>query len=511
MYRIVSLCICCLSLLVFLVSGASAEKVLRVGIGKEPTTLNPLFMEGIFAESIAGNIFDTLVGSKDSMAEVEPLLAKRWKISDDGKTYTFFLRKGVLFHNGQELTSRDVKFTLDLTLDENTASPNRQFLQSIKKIETPDPYTVVFTLSTPHAPLLLALANPSVGILSASHVTKVGLDGLSHNPIGTGPFSFVEMVAGKHILLKKNPAYFIAEPNLDAVVFLPIVQQSRMARELEAGRIDLATEIFPQDVPRLVNQGFVAQSVPGLLLRYLGFSAQMMPFNDVRFRKAVYHAISFDSILPQVFNGLVKRAYSWIPEGLIGDDLEYMTAKALPFDVVKAKRLLAELKAEGIFHEGLSFNIYTSGEEFTAVAEDIRAQLEKIGINSNVVSLDWVAFFPLLKAGKCGMFIMGWGSVPDPHRWTYRPFVPDSSMNFSRYENDLVTRYLKAGARSSDPVERGALYRKAMRKALGEDYIHIPLVWVKTLTVASPRLIGFTPSPQKYVHLVTWGRNVDLH
>ena len=108
------------------------------------------------------------------------------------------------------------------------------------------------------------------------------------------------------------------------------------------------------------------------------------------------------------------------------------------------------------------------------------------------------------------MFVMGWGSVPDPDRWTYRLFTPGSTMNFSKYNNAKVTEALERGRTLSDPAQRAQAYQTAMRQALTEDYIHIPLVWLKTVTGSSARVKDFTPSPQKYIHLVTWKRNVDL-
>jgi peptide/nickel transport system substrate-binding protein len=117
---------------------------------------------------------------------------------------------------------------------------------------------------------------------------------------------------------------------------------------------------------------------------------------------------------------------------------------------------------------------------------------------------------PLLKKGTAGIYLMGWGSVPDPDRWTYKIFHPESVWNFSKYNNQSVTDALVKGRVTADVKARGKLYADAMRKALGEDYIHIPVVWKKTINVANKRVKDFQPSPQRYVHLVTEKRNVDV-
>ena len=498
-------------LLVSSFTTSAAEKVLKIGITQDPTNLNPILMQGVYAESLAGNMFDTLVSFKESAKQAEPLLAESWEISADGKTYTFHLRQGVKFHNGQPFTSEDVKYTFETTLDEKNASPNREFLTPIQAIETPDAHTVILKLAAPSASFMLALANPTLGILPAKALKEMGMEGFERQPIGTGAFKFVEMIPDDRITLAKNKDYFVAEPKLDKVVFRPIPKLEVMSAELQAGGIDIAFELLPQDTQRLADEGLAIQSVPGLTLRYIGFSTKTLPFSDLRFRKAVYHAVPFAQAIPGIFKGAGERAYSWIPVGVVGDDVDYMKSKALPFDMKKAQQLIAEMKADGTLKDGFEFDIYSPGDPARKqVATVLSTQLRSLGLKVNVQTPEWSSLFPMLKAGNCGMFVMGWGSVPDPDRWTYRLFTPGYTMNFSKYENAKVTEALELGRTLSDPAQRAQAYQTAMRQALTEDYIHIPLVWLKTVTGSSARVKDFTPSPQKYIHLVTWKRNVDL-
>jgi len=498
-------------LLISSFSTSAAEKVLKIGLTQDPTNLNPMMMQGVYAESLAGNIFDTLISFKEDAKTAQPLLAESWEISPDGKTYTFHLRHGVTFHNGQPFTSADVKYTFNVTLDEKNASPNREFLTPIQSIDTPDDYTVVLNLDAPSAPFLLALANPTLGILPAKALKEMGMEKFDRHPIGTGAFKFVDMVPDDHITLAKNKDYFVAEPNLDKVIFRPIPKLEVMSAELESGGIDLAFELLPQDTDRLAKEGLNIQSVAGLTLRYIGFSMKKLPFSDVRFREAVYHAVPFEQAIPGIFKGAGERAYSWIPVGVLGDDVDYMKAKALSFDMQKAKQLIDEMKADGTLKEGFEFDIYSPGDPARKqVATVLSTQLRSLGLKVNVQTPEWSSLFPMLKAGDADMFVMGWGSVPDPDRWTYRLFTPGSTMNFSKYDNPVVTAALEEGRTSSDPAVRAKAYETAMRQALTVDYIHIPLVWLKTVTGASAKVKGFTPSPQKYIHLVTWKRNVDI-
>ncbi|BCS95648.1 peptide-binding protein [Desulfoluna limicola] len=492
-------------------SAFAAEKVLKVGIAKEPAKLNPVLIPGIFGESLASNIFDTLISFKESASEPAPGLAESWTIAEDGKTYTFTLRKGVTFHNGMALTSADVKYTLEALLDKANASPSREFFTPVEKIDTPDAYTVVLHLKAPYGPLLFALGNPTCGILPAEVVKEVGMDAFDRKPIGTGPFKFVEWVPDERIVLVKNADYFLGTPKIDKVIFRPIPKPETMAAEIEAGGIDVAQRLLPQDVKRLSeDKNLQVLTVPGLSNDYLGFSYTKAPFSDVRFRKAVYAAIPFDAAINGIWRGVGERSYSWIPSGVFPEDTAHMKSRAIPFDRKEAKRLFDELKKEGILTEGFSFSIYTpQNPQRVKMATAVATELRKYGITAKVESLEWATLFPILKEGA-GMYIMGWGSVPDPDRWTYKIFHSGSTMNFSKYELPEIDQALEMGRSLSGADKRGEQYKIVMRKALGEDYIHIPLVFKSVTNVVSSKVKGYTPSAQDYLHLVSEKRNVSI-
>lgn len=494
------------------VTVAAAEKTLKIGIAKEPASLNPVLIHGVYGESVAGNIFDTLVSFKESAKEAAPLLAESWTISKDSKVYTFKLRQGVTFHNGDNFTARDVKFTLEAIMDEKNASPSAQFFKPVQSIETPDDFTVVITLTDPYAPFLLALGSHTTGIMPQKATMEMGMDKFDRAPIGTGPFKFSEWSPDDKIVLIKNSDYFIAVPNIDKVIFRPIPKPETMAAELLSGGLDVGSELLPQDVSRMQEEGLSVKSVPGLTSRYLGFNAQRKPFSDLRFRQAVYHAIPFDQAIPGIFRNDGDRAYSWIPVGVLGDDVDYMKKHTLPYNPDRAKALFAELRKDGILPENFEFTIYSPQDpQRKKIATVVSTQLRQYGMTVKVETPEWATLFPMLKAGQCDMYAMGWGSVPDPDRWTYKIFIPESNMNFSQYSDPLVTEALKKGRTISDPALRTKLYQTAMRKALVEDYIHIPIAFLKTTIVTSTKVQGLEPSPQRYIHLVTEQRNVDMN
>jgi peptide/nickel transport system substrate-binding protein len=491
--------------------GFAAEKVLKIGIAKEPAKLNPVLIPGIYGESVAGNIFDTLISFKESASDPAPALAEKWDISSDGKEYVFHLRKGVKFHNGQELKASDVKFTIEAIMDPANASPSKEFFSPVAKIEVPDDYTVKLILKDSYAPLMLALGNATSGIIPESVVKKDGMDKFDSHPIGTGPFKFVEWLPDDKIVLEKNKDYFLGEPNVDRVIFRPIPKPEVMAAEIESGGIDIAHQLLPQDVARLEkDERLQVMTIPGLGNSYIGFSYDQAPFSDIRFRKAIYHAVPFDAAINGIWRGEGVRAYSWIPVGVFPDDTEYMKSRALGYDKKKAQEYFDALKKEGLIKDGFEFSIYTSQKPARVkIATAVATELRNFGIKAKVEALEWGTLFPLLKKGT-GMYIMGWGSVPDPDRWTYKIFHSGSTMNFSKYNSPEIDLALEQGRVLVGSEKRGEQYKKVMRKTLAEDYIHIPLVFKSVTAIASKRVKGFKPSSQDYFHLVTEKRNVSL-
>lgn len=492
-------------------TGLAAEKILTIGIAKEPAKLNPVLIPGVFGEAIAGNIFDTLISFKENPSQPAPALATSWTISEDGTLYTFKLREGVNFHDGSAFTAEDVKYTIDAIKNPKNASPSKEFLDPVSEVVIVDDFTVQLKLKTPYAPLMLALGSANISILPSDLVTKEGMDEFDKHPVGTGPYAFVEWLPDERITLTKNKAYFLTEPALDKVVFRPIPKPEVMAAEIESGGIDIAHRLLPQDVKRLQGSDRVnVMTIPGLSNSYLGFSYRKAPFSDLRFRKAVYAAVPFGPAIKGIWSGIGDRAYTWIPSGVFPEDTDYMKSKAIAYDKKKAAALFDELRAEGVLEKDFEFSIYTAQNPFRVkMATAIATELRKYGMTVKVESLEWGTLFPILKADS-GCYIMGWGSVPDPDRWTYKIFHSGSSMNFSMYEKAEIDKALERGRTLVGNKARGAEYQKVMRTALTEDYIHIPLVFKSVTAVTGKSVVGFTPSPQDYFHLVTEKRNVTF-
>ncbi len=475
------------------------EKVITIGIDKDATNLNPVFIAELIGESFAANIFDTLVSYKDDVSTPAPALAESWNISEDGKTYTFYLRKNVKFHNSEAFTAEDVKYTINEINNPDNASPSKQFFNVVEAINIVDDYTIEFKLSQVYPSFLLALGSPQIGILPKDHVEKVGHEVFDRNPIGTGPFIFKEWVPDTNLTIVKNPDYWGGVANIDKAIFKPIPQAEVRSVQLKSSGVDLAVGLTSQDITNFsTDTNYTVKQVPGLSLQYVGFSALNKPYSDVRFRKAVYYVTDFENAIAGIYGNTGERAYSWIPPVVLGNDLAYMKSKALAYDEKKAKELFDQLITEGILTKGQVIPILSPQDQYrSGIATAIASSLIKFGFKPEVQTLEFGTLLPSTEDGKAGIYLLGWGSVPDPDRWTYSIFhTKAGKQNRSAYSNSIVDGGLEKGRSTVNSKEREMAYTVAMRQALGEDYIHIPLIFKTITTVSSTKVKNFEPSPQ---------------
>ena len=220
--------------------GFAAE--LKVGMVSDIRTMDPQKFNDIITANVTKQIYNNLVKTDQKM-KIVPDLAVKWENPSD-KVWIFHLRKGVFFHNGEELTAKDVKYTFDRMMDPDTASPGVTHVRQVASVEAVDKYKVKITTKVPFAPLPYSLARYELAILNEKAV-KAGKNNYGQNPVGTGPFKFVKWIRGDRVILEKNPKYFEGAPKLDRVVFRGIPEDATRLIELESGGIDL----IPSNAP----------------------------------------------------------------------------------------------------------------------------------------------------------------------------------------------------------------------------------------------------------------------
>ncbi|MDR1656584.1 MAG: ABC transporter substrate-binding protein [Deltaproteobacteria bacterium] len=421
----------------------------------------------------------------------QPYLAESWKFSEDGLTLTLKLVKDAVFHDGKPVTSDDVAFTIK-TIKEN--HPFQTMLAAVDSVETPDPLTAVIHLSKPHPAILLAMC-PGLMPIIPKHIYNTGGNIKEHpanvKPIGSGPFKLVEYVPGEYYTLEKFDRFFIPDrPKLDRIVVRIIGDVNSMVLSLENNELDAIpqTDDIPavqrlEKNPQLLvtNKGFEGIGA----INWLAFNTKKAPLDDVRVRRAIAWAVDRDYIVGTLMLGKVEPSYAPISPGspLATEDVEQYKV-----DLDKANALLDEAgHPKNDKGERFSLQIdFEPDSEFLQhnVAEYLRSQLKKIGINLTVrSSADFPAWANRISNYDFDLTmdtVYNWGDPVIGVGRTYistniRPGVMWS--NTQQYVNPKVDELLNAAAVEMDQVKRKALYLEFQKLVVDE----VPIYFINVV------------------------------
>jgi len=431
---------------------------LVVAQGADAISLDLHMVNDLASLRVLGHIHDTLV-VQDENLEIQPGLASEWKQIDE-LTWEFKLRRGVKFHNGEVFKAADVKFSFDRLLDPETAARGAFILAMIDSVEVVDDYTVRIKLKRPFAPFLRHLAHPVAGIANEKAILAVGEEDYGRQPVGTGPFKFVEWVTGQHIDLARFDGYWGTKATPDTIRFRTIREGATRAIELEIGALDIAFDLEPADYTRLKGLDIV-QVVrhPQLITNYIGFNLRKPPFDKVEVRRAIGHAINVDEIIEHVLLGLGRRATGPISPIVWG---AHPDLQGYEFNPDKARQLLAQAGLA----QGFSTTIWTNDAPIRMkIAEVVQRRLADIGITVEIEVMEFGAYLAAIAAGKQDMYILGWTTVTgDADYGLYSLFHSSqfgSPGNRMFYKNERVDYLLDKGRATAVPEERLAAYREA--------------------------------------------------
>ena len=460
---------------------------LVMGTTQVPRHFNPAVQSGIATMGPGAQLFATLVRA-DAEWNFVPYLAESWEVADDGLTVTFKLRKGAKFHDGQEITSEDVAFSVK-TQQEN--HPFKTSLGAVTAVETPDPYTAVFKLSQPHPALLLALSTVITPIIP-KHVYGDGQDVKSHprnteNVVGSGPFILKEYKQGEFFSMDRNPNYFLeGKPFLDRLVTKIIRDSSALVLATENGEIDLLAYITNSgDVERLKKDADLVVNDAGYAgigpINWLAFNTKKGPLADPKVRQAIAYAVDRNFITKALHRGISKPATGPIVNG---SPFYSSDVPAYEFDLKKAAALLDE--AGYPVKDGTRFKLevdYIPGgvEQQKAVAEYLRPALKKVGIEVEVRnSPDFPTWAKRVSSWEFDMtmdLVFNWG---DPVIGVHRTYLCDNAKqgviwsNTQQYCNPKVDELLNQAGQELDPAKRKAGYAE-FQKVVATD---LPIYWI---------------------------------
>lgn len=468
-------------------SGDKKEKsdkgnTIVVGLEAEPTSLDAHQISDFNSSRAAMELYDQLVQFQDESTEIEPDLAEKWDVSEDGIEYIFYLKDGVKFHDGTPLNAEAVKFSI-----ERQTNPDHPFYDTgtyayadftfgpIKSVEALDELTVKITLNEPFAPFLGNMAMHAASIVSPTAVEKYGAD-FTKNPVGTGPFKFVSWSPGVEIVLEKNEEHFMQVPKIDKLIFKPITEAQTRLAELESGNIDLSVNIPPDDLQRLQdNEALTLVEQAGMHVWWTAFNTQRAPFDNVKVRQAVNYAINKEAIVDGILQGTGEIANSPLPPTVWGHNASITN---YDYNTEKAKELLAEAGyADGF---DVTYWVPESGsgmQQPQAMAAAIQSDLAKIGINVEIQTLEWGAYldkvFVPADQNDMDMHQMSWiGDNGDPDNFLYILFSgkqwPTAGFNDSYYKNEKVDELLDKARVTKDKAVRTEMYEEVQEIIMSE-------------------------------------------
>lgn len=470
------------------------------GVLGEPTTLDPLFATDSTAGDIFGLVFNRLLKIDPLTLEPEPDLAASYGVSADGLVYTFHLRPGVTWQDGQPLTAEDVRFTFAAFGNPATGSPRAGDFARVAAVEVVDPLTVRIRLSEVYSPFLrnVAAAYPILPAhrLAGIAAQKLRESGFGRDPLGTGPFRLETWRPGEYVALAANPRYFEGAPYLDRVVFRIIPDQNTLLTQLLSGEIDVDLAVRPQDIAVIERQpNLRLVEFDGLSYTYIGFNLRHPILRERLVRRAIGYAIDRQGIVDHILLGRGRvangpfppRSWAYNPNG---PDFTY--------DPEEARRLLDEAGwrpgPDGIrTKDGRPLRFRLSTNQGNRVREQLVAvlqqQLREVGIGVQPETVEWSRFIDdMVQPGRFDAIVLSWSLSADPdNRTIFHSSQFPPGLNSGFYANPTVDRLLDEGARVQSEAERRAIYHQVQAEMF-RDPPYIFLYYPKTILALHRRL-----------------------
>lgn len=483
---------------------AYGDLFIDASIGDASTLIPPLASDSASA-TISSLIYNGLV-KYDGNLNLVGDLAESWKISPDGLTITFKLRRGVKWQDGAPFTAQDVLFTYRVMVDPKTPTAYSGNYLQVKKAAAPDDYTFRVTYPQPFAPALESWGLNILPrhLLEGKDITK---SPLARKPVGTGPYRFVEWKAGEKIVLSYNPDYFEGRVYLNGYIYVIKPDLATMFLELKAGNIDrmgLTPLQYTRQTayPKFDRMYKKYRYLPFSYI-YLGYNLDEPRFKDRRVRQALTLAINKKEIIDGVLMGLGRESYGPYKPGTW-----YYNPKVPKFSYnpAQAKVLLAEAGwqpgPDGILAKDgrpFEFTILTNqGNDIRVrTAEIIQRRLQEIGIRVKIRTVEWATFLKqFIEKGRFEAVLLGWNTGPDPDQydiWSSTKTKP-GELNFIHYRNPEVDKLLNEGRHTFDKEKRRQAYFR-LQEILAEDQPYTFLFVPDALPAISRRFRGINPAP----------------
>ena len=471
---------------------------LKVAFQNEWAGLDPHTVSSYSSYQILNNVLEGLT-FYDNNLNLVPWLAESWEQSEDGLTWTFHLREGVMFTNGREMTAEDVKWSFERLIDPATGAGNAARVGPPEtQIEVIDDYTVAITHPEPFGIFPQSIGfDKSTGIVAKESVNE---DGIIVEPIGTGPFQISEVEGTTRMVLTKNENYWQEGlPYLDAIEITPIPDDTVRETALLSGDVDWVLSIAPQNYESLeANPDVVVSTAPQLSYDYMGINLTREPFTDVRVRQAIALALDREEIAAAGYFGLAETI-----EGPTGPGSPWYFDYA-PYgqDIERAKELLAEAG----YPDGFEMELLPTVQygETVRAAQVIQQQLAAIGITASINAPEWSQWLELEGNFNYDAYICNWNGLIDADQYYYLQHKSDQVFNFTGYDNPEFDELVTEARSTSDFDERYQIYQD-LNQILVDDAPYIYMYNKLEIRAYRPYVKGFvTRSDQANNFWTVW-------
>lgn len=460
-----------------------AKDELVIALAADIASLDPQGHNDTKSEAVSFLLYNRLFRLNTDF-EVVPDLAESWEQPSDTE-WVIKIKEGVKFNDGTEMKASDVKYSLERSL---TMPKVQHVLNEVEKIEVVDDYTVKITTKSVFAPFLFTLVHAGASILPESYVESG--DEFA-NPVGSGPYTFVEWTSGDKIVLKKNTDYFDADNmgQMESIVFRVIPEGTSRTIALETGEVDVVQELETIDISKVEeNSDLTLYTKASTRIDYLGLNTAMAPFDNELVRQAFNHAIDKDAVMIVAINGAGEKAGSVLASTMLG-----YKATDYAYDPEKAKELLKEAGYE----DGFEMTLWASGDQRKRMAEVIQANLMEIGIKAEIEMYEWATYIDLLMKGEEQAFVLGWTSNPDPDSTLTPLFYSESvgGMNMTRIQDPKIDEYINEARTELNLEERVKIYND-FHTYIMEKAPMVPLFVKQNVVGANANLKNVELSPQ---------------
>jgi len=468
--------------------------------GADPDVIDPANAQSNPSEAVNRMMYENLI-KFDEKLKLVPGLAEKWDQSKDGLTWTFYLRKGVKFHDGTPFNAEAVKTFFERMIGPEKPSRGAlytPFLNLEKPTEIVNDYTIKVNLKAPYAFFPNNLAHSASGIISPTALKTYGKD-ISRQACGTGPFKFVEWVHGDHITLTRNDDYWGGKPYLDQIIIKTVKEDSARVMMLQSGDAQLIVRIPSEDIPRLEKEPAIQlDGTETLRVLYIGINHFKEPFKTVKVRQALNYAVDKDTIIKSIYGGRAVLANQIVAPLATG----YFPIQGYPYDPKKAKKLLAEAG----FPNGLKLKMWSPQGRYPKdyeLAQAVQQQFKKAGIDCSLETMEWATYLAATnkkpEESQYELFLLGWAPSTAECWWILYPlFGTDQWMpnknNRSYFSNkdldDDIEKFMRATTKAD--MEK---YLKDGEELLVREAACIPILVTKETIGYTKKLHGVINSP----------------